>query len=286
MRGYPSTPRPRTPRGRPAGTTEPPAAGPGVRVVGDTGIEPVTSSVSGKRATAAPIARCSVRSASFGERSRWIRDSNPCIRLCRPLPRLSANPPCTGFGVRRPARADQQEDTRGCPPVDIDPGTDIRADDEIRTRDPHLGKVMRYRCATSACRSCCFLTSVCSLAVSPGAFAPRLDLEDCIRSASEIPNRAAPDLIAKRPLRVFPRETGPSPLVHPGVARVNGPPTTRGSATIVTRVVHKTSLRAIGAVGSALPSHGRGHRFESGIAHHHPRPVGRGFSRATRSSRV
>jgi hypothetical protein len=25
---------------------------------------------------------------------------------------------------------------------------------------------------------------------------------------------------------------------------------------------------AIGAVGSALPSHGRGHRFESGIAHH------------------
>ena len=26
----------------------------------------------------------------------------------------------------------------------------IRADDEIRTRDPHLGKVMRYHCATSA----------------------------------------------------------------------------------------------------------------------------------------
>ncbi len=26
-------------------------------------------------------------------------------------------------------------------------------------------------------------------------------------------------------------------------------------------------FRAIGAVGSALPSHGRGHRFESGIAH-------------------
>src|SRR3954469_269275 len=25
-----------------------------------------------------------------------------------------------------------------------------RADDEIRTRDPHLGKVMRYHCATSA----------------------------------------------------------------------------------------------------------------------------------------
>src|SRR2546426_4711719 len=26
----------------------------------------------------------------------------------------------------------------------------LRADDGIRTRDPHLGKVMRYRCATSA----------------------------------------------------------------------------------------------------------------------------------------
>lgn len=35
-------------------------------------------------------------------------------------------------------------------PHDIGPETDVRADDEIRTRDPHLGKVMRYRCATSA----------------------------------------------------------------------------------------------------------------------------------------
>ena len=25
---------------------------------------------------------------------RWRRDSNPCTRLCRPLPRLSATPPC------------------------------------------------------------------------------------------------------------------------------------------------------------------------------------------------
>lgn len=135
-------------------------------MVGDTGIEPVTSSVSGKRATAAPIARCSVRSASFGERSRWIRDSNPCIRLCRPLPRLSANPPCTGFGVGGP-RADQVGGTRRCRPDDAGPRTGVRADDEIRTRDPHLGKVMRYRCATSACRSywCCLLT--CRAVVLP-----------------------------------------------------------------------------------------------------------------------
>ena len=144
--------------------------------VGDTGIEPVTSSVSGKRATAAPIARnrktgsmgfygresgrrdsnsrhppwqggalpaelrprmkssgrsrsnCMKQVSLLGGRywdrtsdlfrvrearyrcanrplhpemnrkpwfsPRWVRDSNPCKRLCRPLPRLSANPPC------------------------------------------------------------------------------------------------------------------------------------------------------------------------------------------------
>ena len=65
------------------------------------------------------------------ERVRWRRDSNPCRRLCRPLPRLSATPPCVG------AARDAYE-------------TLTRADDEIRTRDPHLGKVMRYHCATSA----------------------------------------------------------------------------------------------------------------------------------------
>ena len=81
------------------------------RSVGDTGIEPVTSSVSGKRAPAAPIAR-----------ARWVRDSNPCARLCRPLPRLSANPPC-GLALL----------------------LFLRADDGTRTRDPHLGKVMLYQ---------------------------------------------------------------------------------------------------------------------------------------------
>jgi hypothetical protein len=61
--------------------------------VGDTGIEPVTSSVSGKRATAAPIARS---------------------RQNRRYP---------GFGSLRIKRAD----------------------DEIRTRDIHLGKVVLYQ---------------------------------------------------------------------------------------------------------------------------------------------
>ncbi len=67
--------------------------------------------------------------------SRWIRDSNPCIRLCRPLPRLSANPPKPQHGRTVPySRGPVSEETRP-----------TRADDETRTRDPHLGKVMRYQ---------------------------------------------------------------------------------------------------------------------------------------------
>ena len=87
-------------------------------MVGDTGIEPVTSSVSGKRSPAELIARDPL----WGP--RWERDSNPCTRLCRPLPRLSAIPP--------------SGPTEGA-------GLPFRADDGIRTRDPHLGKVMRYQ---------------------------------------------------------------------------------------------------------------------------------------------
>jgi hypothetical protein len=63
-------------------------------LVGDTGFEPVTSSVSGKRATAAPIARVQVRIQLSV--LRWVRDLNPCKRICSPLPRLSANPPLDG----------------------------------------------------------------------------------------------------------------------------------------------------------------------------------------------
>ena len=56
-----------------------------VMLVRDTGIEPVTSSVSGKRSPAELIARALIR--------RWRRESNPCARLCRPLPHHSATPP-------------------------------------------------------------------------------------------------------------------------------------------------------------------------------------------------
>src|SRR3954453_10096446 len=82
-------------------------------LVRGTGIEPATSSVSGKRSPAELIAQVPCR--------RWRRESNPCARLCRPLPHHSATPPL-GLMPLHP-----------------------RADDGIRTRDPHLGKVMRYQ---------------------------------------------------------------------------------------------------------------------------------------------
>jgi site-specific DNA recombinase len=80
--------------GEEAGETENHRPEPVVRalttMVGDTGIEPVTSSVSGKRSPAELIAL---------DRSRWRRDLNPCTRLCRPLPRLSATPPEDGLSA-------------------------------------------------------------------------------------------------------------------------------------------------------------------------------------------
>ena len=88
----------------------------GLRVVGDTGIEPVTSSVSGKRATAAPIARAVLRGGD-GIRTRVYGFAGRCL-ASRPLHRSSR---ATGGPVPR-----------------------LRADDGIRTRDPHLGKVMLY----------------------------------------------------------------------------------------------------------------------------------------------
>ena len=92
--------------------------------VGDTGFEPVTSSVSRKRASPCanrPWGCKPCESIELLIVRRWRRDLNPCTRLCRPLPRLSATPPEVGHGAA------------------------CRADDGIRTRDPHLGKVMRYQ---------------------------------------------------------------------------------------------------------------------------------------------
>ncbi len=89
-------------------------------VVGDTGLEPVTSSVSGKRASqTAPIARavvlwCLVERGGDGIRTRVHGFAGRCL-ASRPLHRSWPR------------------------------GETLRADDGIRTRDPHLGKVMRYQ---------------------------------------------------------------------------------------------------------------------------------------------
>lgn len=81
-------------------------------VVRDTGIEPVTSSVSGKRSPAELIARV------FMEVETGIE------------------PVCTALqAVASPLGHSTARDA--CLP--------LRADDGIRTRDPHLGKVMRYQ---------------------------------------------------------------------------------------------------------------------------------------------
>ena len=79
--------------------------------------------------------RCANRPCgAVRRRRRWVRDSNPCTRLCRPLPRLSANPPGdahASYGTALPTRGRERRS----------PG----ADDRIRTGDPHLGKVMLYQ---------------------------------------------------------------------------------------------------------------------------------------------
>jgi hypothetical protein len=76
--------------------------------------------------------RCANRACTgvFSCPARWRRDSNPCKRLCRPVPSRSATPPC---GLT----------PRAVIPPERNPCT--RADDETRTRDPNLGKVVRYQ---------------------------------------------------------------------------------------------------------------------------------------------
>jgi hypothetical protein len=99
--------------------------------VGDTGIEPVTSSVSGKRATAAPIAQSLKRvqdRGGYGIRTRVYGFAGRCL-ASRPIHR-SHNTDVN----RTVSRSPESEDTGP-----------TRADDETRTRDPHLGKVMRYQ---------------------------------------------------------------------------------------------------------------------------------------------
>src|SRR6476661_1283267 len=85
----------------------------GYSVVGDTGIEPVTSSVSGKRATAAPIARGEAVEVGTGFEPVYTDLQSVASPLGQP----------TAGWVRDP----------------------LRADDEARTRDLNLGKVALYQ---------------------------------------------------------------------------------------------------------------------------------------------
>ena len=132
---------------------------------------------------------------------RWIPDSNRCGRLCRPLPRLSANPPNVLPHLRE---------------------LSVRTQLERMTRLELATLTLARLCATNCATSACILSN------------------------------ALLTLVASRGFRKT-RPAGNRPLTI--------------STKVETSSVTYGALRAIGAVGSALPSHGRGHQFESGIAH-------------------
>jgi hypothetical protein len=100
-----------------------------------------------------PLTCCGLPPARYGVNealplseppARRRRESNPCTGLCRPLPKPlghSANP---RLPVWDPWRGKPTENRSG--PATLQNGIRrLRADDGIRTRDPHLGKVMRYQ---------------------------------------------------------------------------------------------------------------------------------------------
>jgi hypothetical protein len=97
-------------------------------LVGGTGFEPVTSSVSGKRSPA----ELTARRGGSGNRTRVQGFAGPCLSHSAIPPQAS---PC---GPGRCRRAERTVGTR-------DGFRHLGADDGIRTRDPHLGKVMLYQ---------------------------------------------------------------------------------------------------------------------------------------------
>ena len=126
--------------------------------MGDTGFEPVTSSVSGKRATAAPIAL---------KGQILLRGSVEVDTGFEPV----------WTALQAAASPLGQSTVRGFPHLLSAVRQDhTRADDEIRTRDPNLGKVMRYHCATSAC----ILSNALTTLVAPRSFGKttRMDSRD------------------------------------------------------------------------------------------------------------
>ena len=67
-----------------------------------------------------------------------------------------------------------------------------RADDEIRTRDPHLGKVMRYHCATSAYIYFCARISACLETVTDREHAQQIQ-----RGSRVSPSRTVHDCVSR-----------------------------------------------------------------------------------------
>ena len=233
-------------------------------MVGDTGIEPVTSSVSGKRATAAPIAldrRPPGRPSSMvGRAPRWRRDSNPRRRLCRPLPNHSATPP--GPRPHGQGRRSRHGTCRF-----------LRADDGSRTRDIHHGKVVLYQ-----------------LSYVRMSFRGSLDLP--VWNSITAPCPAFPPVrcvdIRRSPGASRPR--GPSVRRNPSVfltgrdctGRFSGSPNRRPAARPDGRIGPRpgcglwfSSSERDWRSGSALRSHRRGHWFEPSIAHRWSRPPAR-----------
>ena len=93
--------------------------------VRDTGIEPVTSSVSGKRATAAPIAPMKGYLIIKSEVATGFEPVYTALQA-------AASPLGHATVVVATTKRPRFLSATG-------------ADDETRTRDPHLGKVMRYQ---------------------------------------------------------------------------------------------------------------------------------------------
>ena len=200
-----------------------PLAGAFVR---DTGIEPVTSSVSGKRATAALIAPMKAIKFSRGGDGIRTRVNGFAGRCLASRPRHHA-----GF---EPAYL-----TRN--------GSCTRADDETRTRDPHLGKVMRYQ-----------LRYIRNTHPRPSGRALGIHYPES-RGRPNQPTH--PGVSAGRPER-HPRRTAAfEPRAHILYYR------------FLCRRARQSLHGRLAQLVSALPSHGRGRGFESRIAHHIPSPV-------------
>ena len=107
--------------------------------------------------------------------ARRRRESNPRTGLCRPLPKPlghAATAPLRHADVR-PTDLSCSAERRAGPPVAVP-----RADDGIRTRDPHLGKVMRYQLRY--------------VRVHTGDVSHRVPIDDSIRCARGASNRLAP----------------------------------------------------------------------------------------------